>query len=68
MPLKLLLTIDETMAETGFSRTALYRKFKSGELKAVKVGARTYVRGEDLMAYLAALPSINAPEPAPNAA
>jgi hypothetical protein len=59
MQMKLLLTIEDTMAETGHSRTVLYRKFKSGELKAVKVGARTYVRGTDLMEYLAALPRLN---------
>jgi len=62
MKLKLLLTIEETMAETGDSRSGLYRKFKSGELKAVKVGSRTYVRGEDLMAYIAALPTFHSPK------
>lgn len=59
MQLKLLLTIEETIAETGLSRTVLYRKLKSGELKGVKVGTRSYIRSVDLMEYLAALPRLD---------
>lgn len=58
-PLKLLLSVDETMAETGLSRTVLYRKFKSGEIPALKIGTRTVVRGTDLMDYIDGLPRLH---------
>lgn len=58
--MKRLLSIEETTAQTGISRAALYKKLKSGELTALKVGARTLIRSEDLETFLEGLPKYTA--------
>lgn len=50
---KILLSVDDVMATTGLGRTTIYSLFKSGELKAVKVGRRTFVRTDDLADFVA---------------
>ncbi|MEZ0170759.1 helix-turn-helix domain-containing protein [Microvirga sp. TS319] len=49
---KFLLSVDEVMAATGLGRTTIFSLFKSGKLKAVKIGARTFVRPEDLRTFI----------------
>lgn len=43
---KRLLTIEDFVAEYGPSRSVVYQLIGSGELKAVKVGKRTYITRE----------------------
>ena len=55
---KLTLSIEEVVIETGISRTYVYDQIRSGRLKAVKAGRRTYVRAEDLRSFIDSLPAL----------
>jgi excisionase family DNA binding protein len=45
---KVLMTIPEVMEATGFSRSFIYKRLKTGELKSVKNGKTIRVRPRDL--------------------
>ena len=47
-----LLSIADVMAKTTLSRGSVYTLIRSGELRGVKVGARTVVRSTDFEAWL----------------
>ena len=48
--------ITEAVTFSGMSRSAVYRELATGNLRAVKQGARTLVLVESIRAYLASLP------------
>jgi excisionase family DNA binding protein len=53
---QLLLTIASTqIALDGVGRTKLYELIKSGDIRVVKIGRRTYVPRTELEAYVARL-------------
>jgi excisionase family DNA binding protein len=52
---KELLTITEFCEASNLGRTRVYELLQSGELKAVKIGRRTFIRREDMQAWLAGL-------------
>lgn len=54
------LTIAETSRRTGIGRTSIFEAIRQGRLKAVKAGARTLIRVDDLRAFLDSLPDARA--------
>jgi hypothetical protein len=48
----LAYSIPQLVTATGLSRTTIYGELKRGTLRARKVGARTFVLHEDLVAFL----------------
>jgi excisionase family DNA binding protein len=51
-----LLTVAETRERLQVARSTLYERFASGELRSVKLGAKSRrVRESDLDAYIASL-------------
>lgn len=57
---KLLLSVDEVIEGLGIGRTSVFALFKSGELKTIKIGRRTFVRPGDLQAFIDAASQRNA--------
>lgn len=57
---KSLLSVNDVVAEIGVCRTMVFRLFKDGTLKSVKIGRRTFVRPDDLRAFIDAAPQRNA--------
>ncbi len=57
MQQKHLFTIEEVVIETGICRSNIYTQMKSGALKAVKVGRRTFIRPDDLRTFIDSAPS-----------
>ena len=53
-------TIPRTVEASGLSRADIYRKIKSGELRAVKNGKRTLILHKDLQKLLENLPALEA--------
>lgn len=56
-----LLTIDEFAKICSLGRTRIYQLLNQGEIKAVKIGRRTFIRRVDAeiwMANLASYPAI----------
>lgn len=49
---KLAYRMDEAAAATGLSKPTLYRMVRRGELTTFKVGQRTLIRREVLVAFL----------------
>lgn len=49
---KVLLSVDEVVKATSIGRTTIFSLLKSGDLKAVKVGKRTFVRPADLNEFV----------------
>ena len=56
-PPKKLLSINEALAVMGVGRTTLYEKLSTGEIKAIKLGRRTFIMAEELSAYIDSLKS-----------
>jgi len=56
MQQKELMTIDEVVVHTGICRTNIYIQMKEGNLKGVKIGRRTFVRPDDLRAFISSAP------------
>lgn len=56
---KSLLSVADVIAEIGVCRTMIFRLFKDGSLKTVKIGRRTFVRPEDLRAFIDAAAQVN---------
>jgi excisionase family DNA binding protein len=53
-------TIAGSCQASGFSRSAIYRLIKQGELRAVKHGKRTLILERDLRHVLEKLPAVEA--------
>lgn len=53
-----LFTISDFVKQFRVSRTALYRLFGAGHLRAIKVGRRTMILQSDVEKWLASLPSL----------
>lgn len=53
-----LFTISDFVKQFRVSRTALYRLFSAGQLRAIKVGRRTMILQADVERWLASLPSL----------
>jgi excisionase family DNA binding protein len=47
-------SIPQACAVTGLSRATLYARIKSGQLRVVKDGGRTFITGSELERYLRA--------------
>lgn len=54
----LAITIAEACSAAGISRSSIYEAIRRGELTAVKFGAKTLIRVDDLRAWLDSLPPI----------
>ena len=54
------MTIAEVTRRTGIGRTSVFEAIRLGKLRAVKAGARTLIKSEDLKAFLDALPDARA--------
>src|SRR4051812_44035094 len=52
----LLVTVDEAIRLSGFSRSELYRRLASGELEARKIGRSVRIITESLRRLVASLP------------
>ena len=50
------VAIRDAQTVSGFSRSELYRRLASGDIKAVKSGSRTLILMDSLRAHLASLP------------
>jgi excisionase family DNA binding protein len=55
---RLVHSIAEACEAADTGRTALYEAINSGELRAVKRGARTLILDEDLRRWVQSLPSV----------
>ena len=53
---KVAVSIKDAVRVSGIGRSKLYEVMKSGELPARKLGTRTIILFDDLMAYLDGLP------------
>jgi excisionase family DNA binding protein len=51
-------TIAEACAIAGIRRTTLYKNIRAGQLRAIKVGARTLILADDLRRWLDGMPSV----------
>lgn len=49
---KLAYTVNEVLAAIGIGRTKLYQEIAKGDLKTFKIGKRTLIASDDLMAWL----------------
>lgn len=56
---KLVLSIPEAVAASGFSRSSIYIEIGSGRLRAVKRGRRVAILSDDFKAWLKNLPEAN---------
>lgn len=56
-----LMTIEEFRSWSRLGRTKIYAMLGSGELAAVKIGRRTFIRTEAAEAWLKAQPSYAPP-------
>jgi excisionase family DNA binding protein len=54
------MTIADVTRRTGIGRTSVFEAIRVGKLRAVKVGARTLIRAEDLTSFLDSLPDARA--------
>lgn len=48
-----LLPLKKVCSLTNLSRSYIYTRLQSGELKAIKVGRRTFVKMDDLHSWIA---------------
>lgn len=55
MKTKLLYTVDDIIEITGIGRTKVFELFKTGKLKKVKIGSRTYVHPDAARAFVESL-------------
>jgi hypothetical protein len=53
---KLLLSIGDVVAATGICRSNIFVLIKAGNLKATRIGRRTFVKPDDLRAFVEAPP------------
>jgi excisionase family DNA binding protein len=51
-------SVPEAAKMTGFGQTTIYAEIKAGQLRARKLGARTFITIEDLRAWLEGKPAI----------
>ncbi len=49
--------ISDACRISGLSRTEIYRRLATGDIRAVKSGSRTLILMDSLRAYLASLPA-----------
>lgn len=49
---KLTYRVDEAMRATGLGRSKIYELIKSGRLTTVKVGSRTLIKRDSLLALV----------------
>jgi len=54
---RLAYDVDDIRALTGFGRSAVFEAFRKGQLVRRKLGRRTFVLHEDLVAWLNSLPT-----------
>ena len=54
-PPPVTLTVRQAAAYSGLSRSFLYQKFESGEIKRLKAGRRVLILKSDMDAYLQAI-------------
>jgi excisionase family DNA binding protein len=59
-PSPIAMTIADVTRRTGIGRTSVFEAIRHGRLKAIKAGARTLVKADDLAAYLDSLPAARA--------
>jgi hypothetical protein len=53
----LAVTILEAVRVSGLSRSEIYRRLSTGDIRAVKSGSRTLILMDSLLAHLASLPA-----------
>lgn len=52
---KELMTIGDFCEATNLGRTHVYQLLKRGEVKAIKIGRRTFIRREDVQTWISGL-------------
>lgn len=55
-PDQLAYSIPESATKVNVSRAEMYNRLNRGDLRAKKLGRRTVILHDDLMAYLVSLP------------
>jgi excisionase family DNA binding protein len=55
-PSPITMTIADVTRRTGIGRTSIFDAIRHGRLRAIKAGARTLVKADDLAAFLDSLP------------
>lgn len=58
-----LLPVSEVLRTLGLGRTTFYGLVAKGDLQAVKLGRRTFVRGSELKRFITNLPVVRRPPP-----
>lgn len=53
---KLAFSIPDACSATGFGKTSLYEAIGRKELRALKMGTRTFIMADDLKAWLKSQP------------
>ena len=53
---RLAVSIPDATAVSGLSRSEIYRRLASGDIRAVKSGARTLILMDSLRAHVGSLP------------
>lgn len=51
-----LVSVRDALTLIGTGRTCFYSKLNSGEIRALKVGRRTFVQLSEIEAYISRLP------------
>ena len=54
----LVYSISEACAVVGIRRTTLYKVIRTGDLRAIKIGRRTFISASDLQRWLVRRPAI----------
>jgi excisionase family DNA binding protein len=54
----LVYSLAEARAVAGVGRTTLYKAIRAGELRAIKIGGRTFILADDLHRWLNGMPPI----------
>jgi excisionase family DNA binding protein len=66
MTTRIVYSIAEACAIAGIRRTSLYNAIRAGDLRAIKIGGRTFILARDLYRWLHGMPPIPPKQSAPS--